>query len=103
VQYQPLGVVGILSAWNYPVFLTLGPLVGAVAAGNHVMLKPSELAPRSAELIGSLIAELYPPDYITVVLGDSGVAAEFSVLPFDHLLFTGSGRVGKCHERPARI
>jgi coniferyl-aldehyde dehydrogenase len=101
VQYQPLGVAGILSAWNYPVFLTLGPLVGAVAAGNHVMLKPSELAPRSAELIGSLIAELYPPDYITVVLGDSGVAAEFSVLPFDHLLFTGSGRVGKLVMRAA--
>jgi coniferyl-aldehyde dehydrogenase len=101
VEYQPLGIAGILSAWNYPVFLTLGPLVGAVAAGNHVMLKPSELAPRSAGLIAALIAELYPPEYVTVVLGDSSVATEFSRLPFDHLLFTGSGRVGKLVMRAA--
>jgi coniferyl-aldehyde dehydrogenase len=95
VQYQPLGVVGILSAWNYPIFLSLGPLVGALAAGNHVMLKPSELAPRTAELLHSLLASLYPPEYVSVVLGDAAAAAEFSRLPFDHLLFTGSGRVGK--------
>jgi len=101
VEYQPLGVAGILSAWNYPLFLTLGPLVGAMAAGNHVMLKPSELAPRSAALIGTLIAELYPPEYVTVVIGDSKVASEFSQLPFDHLLFTGSGRVGKLVMRAA--
>ena len=60
VQYQPLGVAGILSAWNYPVFLSVGPMVGALAAGNHVMLKPSELAPRTAELLHTLVAELYP-------------------------------------------
>ena len=101
VEYQPLGVAGILSAWNYPLFLTFGPLVGAMAAGNHVMLKPSELAPRSAELVGTLIAELYPPNYVTVVLGDSKVATEFSMLPFDHLLFTGSGRVGRLVMRAA--
>ncbi|HLJ47321.1 MAG TPA: coniferyl aldehyde dehydrogenase [Bryobacteraceae bacterium] len=95
VVYQPRGVVGILSAWNYPLFLSLAPLAGALAAGNHVMLKPSELAPRKAELIRSMIAELYGPEYVTVVVGDSRVASEFASLPFDHLLFTGSARIGK--------
>jgi coniferyl-aldehyde dehydrogenase len=95
VIYQPLGVVGVLSAWNYPLFLSLGPMAGALAAGNHVMLKPSELAPKIAELMRRIIAELYPPEYVTVVSGDTGVAAEFARLPFDHLLFTGSERVGR--------
>ncbi len=61
VQYQPLGAVGVLAAWNYPLYLGLGPVVGAIAAGNHVILKPSELAPRSADLLASLIGELFPP------------------------------------------
>lgn len=95
VMYQPLGVAGILSAWNYPLFLTLGPLSSALAAGNHAMIKPSELAPRTAEFIRGMIAELYPPEYVTVITGDAGVASEFARLPFDHLLFTGSERVGK--------
>lgn len=95
VEYQPLGVVGILAAWNYPLFLSLAPAVGALAAGNHVMLKPSELAPRTAELIRSIIAELYPPEYVTVIVGDADTAAGFSRLPFDHLLYTGSAGVGK--------
>src|SRR5258708_4684056 len=95
VIYQPVGVVGILSAWNYPLFLSLGPMVGAMAAGDHVMLKPSELAPHTAELIASTIAGLYPPEYATVIVGDAEKAAEFAGLPFDHLLFTGSERVGK--------
>jgi len=101
VQYQPLGVVGVLAAWNYPLFLGLAPVIGAIAAGNHVMLKPSELAPRSADLLASLIGELYPPEFVTVVTGDGKVAAEFSALPFDHLLFTGSTRVGKMVMRAA--
>ncbi len=101
VQYQPLGVAGILAAWNYPVFLSLGPMVGAIAAGNHVMLKPSELAPKTAELLHSLVAELYPAEYVTVTLGDAEAAAAFSRLPFDHLLFTGSARVGKLVMRAA--
>ncbi len=95
VVYQPRGVVGILSAWNYPLFLSLAPVAGALAAGNHVMLKPSELAPRKAELIRSMMAELYRPEYVTVVVGDSRVASDFASLPFDHLLFTGSARIGK--------
>jgi coniferyl-aldehyde dehydrogenase len=92
---QPLGVVGILGAWNYPTFLTLSPLLDAIAAGNHVMLKPSELAPRTAEVLQKLIAEIFPTEYVTVVTGDAQLAAEFSKLPFDHILFTGSTRVGK--------
>lgn len=95
VVYQPLGVVGILGAWNYPALLTLSPLVDAIAAGNHVMLKPSEIAPRTAEVLQKLIAESFPAEYISVVIGDAQLAKEFSSLPFDHLLFTGSTRVGK--------
>src|SRR5262245_11110204 len=95
IIYQPLGVVGILSAWNYPTLLTLLPLVDAIAAGNHVILKPSELAPRTAEVLQKLIARSFPAEYISVVRGDAQLAAEFSTLPFDHLLFTGSARVGK--------
>jgi coniferyl-aldehyde dehydrogenase len=95
VIYRPLGVAGIISPWNYPVFLSLGPLVGALAAGNHVMLKPSEFAPATSQLTQSLMAELYPADYVSVELGEANTAAEFAALPFDHLLFTGSTRVGK--------
>ena len=65
--YQPLGVVGIIAPWNYPVFLSLAPLVGAMAAGNHVMLKPSELAPATARLVQSMMAELYSPEYVAVI------------------------------------
>jgi coniferyl-aldehyde dehydrogenase len=95
IVYQPLGVVGIVAAWNYQLYLSLSPLVCALAAGNRVMIKPSELAPRSAELIRDFLTDLFPPDMVTVVLGGSEVAQEFTALPFDHLLFTGSTRVGK--------
>jgi coniferyl-aldehyde dehydrogenase len=94
-QYQALGVVGIMGAWNYPIQLCLGPLIDAIAAGNHVMLKPSELAPHTAEVIAKLIAEVFEPEYITVVNGDVDTARAFSSLPFDHLLFTGSTNVGR--------
>jgi len=101
VIYQPLGVVGIIGAWNYPLLLSLSPLVSALAAGNHAMLKPSELAPRTADLLARLIADWFPPDYVTVVTGGPQTAAQFSALPFDHLLFTGSTRVGKLVMRSA--
>lgn len=95
VLHLPLGVVGILSAWNCPVFLSFAPLAGALAAGNHVMLKPSDLAPATATLIRSVLADIYAPEYVSVVLGGGDTASEFVSLPFDHLLFTGSTRVGK--------
>ena len=101
VLYQPLGVVGILSAWNYPLFLSLVPLANALAAGNHVMLKPSEFAPRTAELMASIATELFPKEYVAVIIGQADTGSAFSKLPFDHLLFTGSSRVGKLVMRAA--
>lgn len=95
VQYQPLGVVGVIGAWNYPLLLSLGPLIDALAAGNHVLLKPSEVAPRTAEAIAALIAERFPATYVGCVRGDAETGAAFAALPFDHLFFTGSTRVGR--------
>jgi coniferyl-aldehyde dehydrogenase len=88
-------VVGILGAWNYPVFLTIGPAVGAIAAGNRVLIKPSERAPRTGALIQEMAGKTFPSDYVAVINGGSDVAEEFSRLPFDHLIYTGSARVGK--------
>ena len=91
---KPLGVVGIVSPWNYPVNLALVPMVDALAAGNHVLLKPSEHTPRTSALLEELLAGLFPPERVTVVQGGVDVAAAFAALPFDHLLFTGSTAVG---------
>jgi coniferyl-aldehyde dehydrogenase len=101
VVYQPLGVVGIIGAWNYPLLLSLSPMVSALAAGNHAMLKPSELAPRTADLMAGMVSELFPADYVTVVTGGPETGSAFADLPFDHLLFTGSTRVGKIVMRAA--
>ncbi|MBL8298239.1 MAG: coniferyl aldehyde dehydrogenase [Rhodanobacteraceae bacterium] len=95
IRYQALGVVGIIAPWNYPVNLALIPLVSAIGAGNHVMLKPSEFTPRTSQVLAELLAEVFPSDRVATVLGDAGVAAEFAALPFDHLLFTGSTPVGR--------
>lgn len=92
---QPLGVMGIMGAWNYPLLLLLGPLVGALAAGNRAMLKPSELAPRTAAVLDTLIARHFAPDTVTVVCGGAEVAGAFAALPFDHLVFTGSTAIGR--------
>jgi coniferyl-aldehyde dehydrogenase len=101
VVYQPLGVVGVIGAWNYPLLLSLSPVVSALAAGNHAMLKPSELAPRTADLLSRLVSDLFPADYVTVATGGPDTGAAFAGLPFDHLLFTGSTRVGKMIMRSA--
>ena len=95
VVAQPKGVVGIISPWNYPVHLTLAPLAAAVAAGNRVMVKMSELTPSTAALLARLVAEQFPRDEIFVTGGEVEVARRFSALPFDHLLFTGSTAVGR--------
>jgi coniferyl-aldehyde dehydrogenase len=95
VRPQPVGVVGIISPWNYPVQLALAPLVQVIAAGNRAMIKPSELVPETAALLHDLIAEVFPEDQVTVVTGGPEVGEAFSRLPFDHLVFTGSTRVGK--------
>ena len=95
VHYQPLGVVGVISPWNYPVNLALNPLAAAIAAGNHVMLKPSEHTPRTSDLLQDLLSKVFPGDRVATVLGGPDVAAAFAALPFDHLFFTGSTAVGR--------
>jgi len=95
VQRQPLGVVGVISPWNYPLQLAFGPAMSAMAAGNRVMLKPSEFVPRTSELMAELVGKAFAPEEFAVVLGGADVAAAFSSLPFDHLFFTGSTRVGR--------
>ncbi|WP_322048700.1 coniferyl aldehyde dehydrogenase [Paraburkholderia sp. J67] len=95
VEYQPKGVIGVMAPWNYPVSLTMIPLATAIAAGNRVLLKPSELTPRTSDVISRLVTEIFAAEEVAVVLGGPEIGAEFSRLPFDHLLFTGSTQVGR--------
>jgi len=94
---EPLGVVLIISPWNYPFQLSLIPLVGALAAGNAVVLKPSELSPATTALLGRLIREIYPPEYVQVILGEGAriVPALMEGFRFDHVFYTGSVAVGR--------
>ena len=92
---QPLGVVGIISPWNYPINLALVPLATALAAGNHVMLKPSEHTPATSQLLAELLEQHFPQQRVAVIQGEADVAQRFSALPFDHLFFTGSTAVGR--------
>jgi coniferyl-aldehyde dehydrogenase len=101
VLMQPLGVVGVISPWNYPVLLAVSPLTGALAAGNRVLIKPSELVPETSEAIRDLVAETFDPDHVAVVTGGPDVGMAFSSLTLDHLVFTGSTRVGKAVMRAA--
>ena len=95
IRPQPLGVVGIIVPWNYPVLLAVAPLAAALGAGNRVMVKMSELTPQTSALFARLVSEHFAADQVTVVTGGADVAQEFSRLPFDHLLFTGSTAVGR--------
>ncbi|MEO8143774.1 MAG: coniferyl aldehyde dehydrogenase [Betaproteobacteria bacterium] len=95
VMPQPVGVAGIVAPWNYPLQLALGPAVGALAAGNRVMLKPSELTPRLSALLARLVSEAFSEDEFVVVTGGADTGRAFVELPFDHLLFTGSTAVGR--------
>ncbi len=95
VLYQPKGVLGIMGAWNYPAFLMFSPLIGALAAGNHAMLKPPDATPRTGEVIAELIAKTFDPTLVTVVTGGVQEAIAFSELPFDHLLYTGNTSIGR--------
>jgi coniferyl-aldehyde dehydrogenase len=101
VVYQPLGVVGIVSPWNFPVSLALTPLATALAAGNRVMLKPSELTPVTTDLLACMLAEAFDKERIAVVTGDAKIGSAFSSLPFDHIFFTGSIPVGRAIMRAA--
>ena len=95
VRREAVGVVGVMSPWNYPVNLALVPLATAIAAGNHVFLKPSEHTPRTSEWLRALLADVFPADRVAVAIGGADVGAAFSGLPFDHLVFTGSTAVGR--------
>ncbi|MBB6466577.1 coniferyl-aldehyde dehydrogenase [Aminobacter lissarensis] len=95
IRHVPLGVVGIIAPWNYPVNLALAPLIAAIAAGNHVFLKPSEHTPRTAAFLQSLLAEVFPASRVAVATGGAELSAAFSELHFDHLFFTGSTAVGR--------
>ena len=95
IEHQPLGVVGIISPWNYPLQLALGPAIAAIAAGNRVMLKPSELTPHTSAQLAHVIGQFFAPEEFCVIQGDTQVASHFSGLPFDHLVFTGSTAVGR--------
>jgi coniferyl-aldehyde dehydrogenase len=101
VAYQPLGAIGILSPWNFPVGLALMPLATAIAAGNRAILKPSELTPRTTELMATMLHDIFPEEQVAVVVGGPEVGAAFSALPFDHLVFTGSTNVGRAIMRAA--
>ena len=95
ILYQPLGVVGIISPWNFPVALSFGPLASALAAGNRCLVKPSEVTAATTALMQELISRHFDPSEVAVVSGGPEVAESFSRLPFDHLMFTGSTAVGR--------
>jgi|TARA_B110000263_G_scaffold75207_1_gene65690 coniferyl-aldehyde dehydrogenase len=95
IYHQPLGVVGIISPWNYPLDLALSPLVYALASGNRVMIKPSEHTPKTSELLQKLISKYFDIEYVAICCGDVETGIAFSKLPFNHLMFTGSTKTGK--------
>ncbi|MDX1569462.1 MAG: coniferyl aldehyde dehydrogenase [Xanthomonadales bacterium] len=95
LEFQPLGVIGIISPWNFPVNLTFSPLASALAAGNRCMIKPSEYTPKTAEVMRQLVDEYFSAEEVWVVTGGREVGQAFSQLAFDHLLFTGSTEVGR--------
>ena len=95
IRSEPVGVVGVISPWNYPVNLALIPLATAIAAGNHVFLKPSEHTPHTTSFLRELLAEVFPAGRVAVATGGAEIAGAFAALPFDHLVFTGSTAVGR--------
>lgn len=95
VQYQPLGVIGIMAPWNYPLLLAVGPLICALAAGNHAMLKISSSSAAFGRVLERALAEVFPNDLVTVINGGGAISDAFCRLPFDQIVFTGSSAIGK--------
>lgn len=95
IEYQPLGVVGVISPWNFPVNLTFGPLADIIAAGNRVMIKPSEFTPSVSEVMAEIVADAWDEKEVAIFTGGPEVGSAFSGLPFDHMLFTGATSVAK--------
>lgn len=101
IRHEPKGVALIISPWNYPIYLTLGPLVSALAAGNCAILKPSEFTPNATAFLRKLLDGLFPEEEVALVEGDADTAKALLALPFDHVFFTGSPAVGKVVMRAA--
>jgi len=95
IEYQPLGVVGVISPWNFPVNLTFGPLAGILAAGNRAMIKPSEFTPATSEIMAEMVAEAWDEKEVAIFPGGPEVGQAFSGLPFDHLVFTGATGIAR--------
>ena len=95
IEYQPLGVVGIIAPWNFPVNMVFAPLAGVLAAGNRAMIKPSEFTPATSALMAEMIAEAYDPAEIAIFDGGPEVGQAFSNLPFDHMIFTGATSIAR--------
>ena len=95
IEYQPLGVVGIIAPWNFPVNMVFAPLAGVLAAGNRAMIKPSEFTPVTSALMAEMIAEAYDPAEIAIFDGGPEVGQAFSNLPFDHMIFTGATSIAR--------
>ncbi len=95
VLHQPIGIVGIIVPWNYPIHLALEPMIAAVASGNRVMIKMSSLTPKTTEALEKLLSEVFSMQEVQVVAGSDNINKEFIMLSFDHLLFTGSNEIGK--------
>lgn len=95
IQYQPKGVVGVISPWNFPVNLTFAPLAGILAAGNRAMIKPSEFTPATSELMKTMFAKVFSEEEIAVITGGPEVGQAFAGLPFDHMIFTGATSVAR--------
>ena len=95
VEYQPKGVVGVLAPWNFPLGMVFEPLAGVLAAGNRAMIKPSEFTPATSALIADMVAEAFDPTELTVFTGGPDVGQAFSLLPFDHMIFTGATSIAR--------
>lgn len=95
IRYQPLGVVGIVSPWNFPAYLAFSPLAGVLAAGNRALIKPSEVAPATAEVISDIVRKAFDESEVAVVTGGAEIGAAFTALPFDHLVFTGGTAIAR--------
>ncbi|HEY2356086.1 MAG TPA: coniferyl aldehyde dehydrogenase, partial [Phenylobacterium sp.] len=95
IRFQPKGVIGIISPWNFPVNLTFAPLAGVLAAGNRAMIKPSEFTPATSELMARMFAEAFAEEEIAVITGGPEVGQAFSELAFDHLIFTGATSIAR--------
>lgn len=95
VIYQPLGVVGIMVPWNYPLFLSLSPLISAISAGNRAMIKLSEFTPRFNQCLSQVLSKVFKQNEVAIITGEAEISSAFSSLNFDHLFFTGSTNVGR--------